>query len=90
MVSERRRRFLKLSAAAAAGTIGAQLLPQVILDALAVERFDWKLKKKIGRFAYLVSTVQALRAGLPQVIVSANGRALTGELALLGNGRYYG
>jgi phospholipase C len=37
MVSERRRHFLKLSAAAAAGAVGAQLLPKVILDALAVE-----------------------------------------------------
>jgi len=37
MVSERRRRFLKLSAAAAAGAVGAGLLPKVIRDALAVE-----------------------------------------------------
>ncbi|QIL21105.1 phospholipase C, phosphocholine-specific [Thermomonas sp. HDW16] len=37
MVSERRRHFLKLSAAAAAGTIGVQLLPKVIRDAIAVE-----------------------------------------------------
>ncbi|HEY0660241.1 MAG TPA: phospholipase C, phosphocholine-specific [Lysobacter sp.] len=37
MVSERRRHFLKLSAAAAAGAVGLQLLPKVIRDALAVE-----------------------------------------------------
>ncbi len=36
MVSERRRQFLKLSAAAAAGTIGLHCLPKAILDALAV------------------------------------------------------
>jgi len=37
MVSKHRRDFLKLSAAAATGAIGLQLLPQVIRDALAVE-----------------------------------------------------
>ena len=37
MVSERRRNFLKLSASAAVGAVGIQLLPKVIRDALAVE-----------------------------------------------------
>jgi phospholipase C len=37
MVSERRRHFLKLSATAAVGAVGIQLLPKVIRDALAVE-----------------------------------------------------
>jgi YegS/Rv2252/BmrU family lipid kinase len=60
------------------------------LDALAVETVDWKLKKRIGRYAYIVSMLKALRSGLPVVTASSPRQSASGELILLGNGRYYG
>jgi len=60
------------------------------LDARAVELVSWKLKKSAGPLAYLVAGFQALTEKQPQISASAAGREITGELALLGNGKFYG
>jgi diacylglycerol kinase (ATP) len=60
------------------------------LDARAVELMDWKLKKKIGQLAYVVSGFKALRETPACIHVSHGGRTYTGQLVLLGNGRLYG
>lgn len=60
------------------------------LDSRAIELVDWRQKKRIGRFAYLVAALKAMREVKPQVTVSAGGVGATGELVLIGNGRYYG
>jgi YegS/Rv2252/BmrU family lipid kinase len=60
------------------------------LDARAVELVSWKLKKTAGPLAYLVAGFQALAETQPQIFASAAGQKISGELALLGNGRLYG
>jgi diacylglycerol kinase (ATP) len=60
------------------------------LDARAIELVDWDLKKKIGPLAYVWAGLMALRDPASQ-ITAANGKnSATGELVLVGNGRYYG
>ena len=44
------------------------------MDARAIELVDWQHKKKIG----------------PEITVRVNGQSATGELVLVGNGRFYG
>ena len=51
---------------------------------------DWGLKKRIGPLAYVWASILALRGPLPEVTVEAAGRRVTGQLACLGNGRFYG
>jgi diacylglycerol kinase (ATP) len=60
------------------------------LDSKAVELVDWELKKKIGPLAYVVAGMKALRAGQPAITVSSVAGSITGELVLIGNGRFYG
>lgn len=60
------------------------------LDALAISLVDWELKKRIAQFAYVVAGFKALRAPQPHLTVEANGQCVTGELVLVGNGRFYG
>jgi YegS/Rv2252/BmrU family lipid kinase len=60
------------------------------LDARAVELVSWKLKKNAGPLAYVVAGLQALAEKQPRITVSADGKKLAGELALLGNGKFYG
>jgi diacylglycerol kinase (ATP) len=60
------------------------------LDARAVELVSWKLKKNAGPLAYVVAGLQALAEKQPRITVSADGKKLDGELALLGNGKFYG
>jgi len=60
------------------------------LDARAIELVSWKLKKSAGPLAYVVAGFQAWLEKQPQLTVRADGQSLTGELALFGNGRYYG
>ena len=60
------------------------------LDARAIELTDWSLKKKIGPLAYVVAGLKALREKKPQITVCADGKKFSGELVLVGNGRYYG
>ncbi len=60
------------------------------LDAQAVALLDWELKKKIGQFAYVFSALRALREKAPPVMVCADGRRVSAQLVLIGNGRFYG
>ncbi len=60
------------------------------LDARAVELVSWKLKKTAGPLAYVVAGFQALTEKQTQITASANGKVISGELVLLGNGRLYG
>ena len=60
------------------------------LDARAIELVDWQLKKKLGPLAYVWAGLVALR-GQPSQITATNGKhSATGELVLIGNGRFYG
>jgi len=59
-------------------------------DARAVELVQWNLKRKIGKFAYVVAGLQALRGPLPGISVTGDGKTLRGQLVLVGNGRFYG
>lgn len=60
------------------------------LDAKAVERVDWGLKKRTGYLAYVAAGLRALGEPQPAITVVAGSRRVTGELVLMGNGRYYG
>lgn len=60
------------------------------LDARAVELMEWKWKKRIGQFAYVVSGLKALREKTAAIEVSDGHRRYAGQLILLGNGRLYG
>jgi YegS/Rv2252/BmrU family lipid kinase len=60
------------------------------LDARAIELVSWKLKKSAGPLAYLVAGFQALTEKQAQITARADGKTISGELLLLGNGRYYG
>ena len=60
------------------------------LDARAIELVSWKLKKNAGPLAYVVAGLQALAEKQPRLTVRADGKKLDGELALLGNGKFYG
>ena len=50
----------------------------------------WPLKKKFGPLAYVMAGLKALRNRLPKITARVNGQNATGELILIGNGRYYG
>lgn len=60
------------------------------LDARAVELVSWKLKKNAGPLAYVVAGFQALMEKQPRILASADGKKISGELALLGSSRFYG
>jgi len=60
------------------------------MDARAIQLLDWSLKKKTGPLAYVFAGLKALRELQPRITVRANGQELTGELVLVGNGRFYG
>jgi diacylglycerol kinase (ATP) len=60
------------------------------LDARAIELVTWPLKKKFGPLAYVIAGVKALRSGLPKITAHVDGQNATGELILVGNGRFYG
>jgi diacylglycerol kinase (ATP) len=60
------------------------------LDARAIELVDWSQKKKIGPLAYVIAGLKALREKKPGIAFRANGENYSGELMLVGNGRFYG
>lgn len=74
--SRRRRWFAQLAGAG--------------LDARAISLVDWELKKRISQFAYIYAGMQAMREPHPLITVEADGRRVTGEFVLVGNGRFYG
>jgi len=60
------------------------------LDARAISLVDWQMKKRISQFAYVLAGLKAMREPQPTITVEADGRTVTGELVLVGNGRFYG
>jgi diacylglycerol kinase (ATP) len=64
------------------------------LDARAIELVSWSQKKKIGPLAYVVAGLKALRERQPQIRACEDSQAaqscLSGELVLIGNGKFYG
>lgn len=60
------------------------------LDSRAIELVNWELKKKIGGLAYVVAGIKALRESMPEIEVTNGDETFTGQLVLIGNGRYYG
>jgi diacylglycerol kinase family enzyme len=59
------------------------------LDSRAIELLSWELKKKIGPLAYVWAGLRAILEKQPTIDVESGDR-ISGQLALLGNGRYYG
>lgn len=60
------------------------------LDAAAIDRVRWRLKKIAGPIAYLWAGFGALFSDLPSVQVTGGPAPTGGQLVLLGNGRFYG
>lgn len=67
------------------------------LDSRAIELVSWKLKTRIGPLAYVYAGLKALGEPHPLITVEAcsetgiaTGQSHSGELVLMGNGRYYG
>jgi diacylglycerol kinase (ATP) len=59
-------------------------------DSRAIELVDFQQKKKFGAFAYVIAGLKALRGRHPQIVATNGKETLTGELVLIGNGRFYG
>lgn len=60
------------------------------LDSRAIALVDWRLKKKLGPLAYAIAGLRALSGPQPIISVQAGPHHATGELVLIGNGRFYG
>ena len=60
------------------------------LDARAIELTSWQLKKKFGAMAYVLAGFHAFCEKQNQITVSNGSQSVTGELVLIGNGRFYG
>ncbi len=60
------------------------------LDSEAIARVDWSLKKKFGPLAYVWAGFGALAGPLPRIRVTGGEAPVSAELALIGNGRFYG
>lgn len=60
------------------------------LDSRAIELVDWSLKKKIGPLAYIAAGFKALDEDQTSILVSDGAHSVSGELVLVGNGRFYG
>lgn len=58
-------------------------------DARAVELVSWKLKKRIGRFAYVWAGLGALKKSQSKVEVQTTNSREEGDFILIGNGRFY-
>jgi len=59
-------------------------------DARSVELVNWEMKKKVGPAAYVLAGLQALNGKQPQIAICCDGQKQTGELILIGNGKFYG
>jgi YegS/Rv2252/BmrU family lipid kinase len=60
------------------------------LDARAIELTDWELKKKVGPLAYVVAGFKAMARPASRITVTNGSHTATGELVLIGNGKFYG
>lgn len=65
-------------------------LAGVGFDAFTLCFVSWKWKKKIGKIAYWLASVQALFHTHPKLICKWDEQSIPCELALIGNGRHYG
>jgi diacylglycerol kinase (ATP) len=59
-------------------------------DARAVEGVSWELKKRLGKWAYVISGLRALRSARAPVRVASGSEVARGDFVMIGNGRYYG
>jgi diacylglycerol kinase (ATP) len=59
------------------------------LDARAVELVEWEQKKRMGQFAYVMAGIKALREPRSTLRIADGSREVTGQLVLIGNGRFY-
>jgi YegS/Rv2252/BmrU family lipid kinase len=59
-------------------------------DARAIELVDFSVKKKIGPLAYVIAGLKALREKKMKMTARADGQNFSGELILIGNGKFYG
>lgn len=59
-------------------------------DSRAVELVAWDLKKRIGKYAYVVAGLKAWLGHLPPIEAANGTHRASGPLALVGNGRFYG
>jgi YegS/Rv2252/BmrU family lipid kinase len=73
--SPHRRYFLQLAGAG--------------IDARAMQLVDWAWKKKTGQLAYVAAGLRALREAQPVITVEGS-KPMSGQLVLVGNGRFYG
>jgi YegS/Rv2252/BmrU family lipid kinase len=71
----RRRRFLQMAGAG--------------WDARAIELVSWKLKKRIGRLAYVWAGFGALNEQKARIVVRGGNETHEGEFLLIGNGKFY-
>lgn len=60
------------------------------LDARAIARVRWDLKKRFGPLAYVYAGFGALAERCAPLQATSSTRRASGELVLVGNGRYYG
>ncbi len=60
------------------------------LDSRAISLVDWEAKKKLGPLAYIRAGFKALREPQPVIHAGDGRRTVTGEMVLVGNGRFYG
>jgi diacylglycerol kinase (ATP) len=65
-------------------------LAGVGLDARAIELLNLQYKKKIGPLAYVIAGLKALRERKTKIAIRADGLNFSGELVLIGNGKFYG
>jgi diacylglycerol kinase family enzyme len=75
-----------------AGETRFLLMAGIGFDAEVVHRVDLRLKRRLGKLAYLVSAVQVFSSRSPQPfeVVLEDGSVLTGFGVIIGNGRFYG
>ena len=59
-------------------------------DSRAVELVAWELKRRVGKYAYVVAGLKAWLGKLPPIRARANGAEADGPLVVVGNGRFYG
>jgi diacylglycerol kinase (ATP) len=59
-------------------------------DAASLKLVSWELKKKVGKLAYWIAGFRALIGRHPHLTCEWEGKKLSCECALVGNGRYYG
>lgn len=60
------------------------------LDAEAIALVDWESKRKYRQLAYVWAGIRALLRPQMKIVARIGGTERTGELVLVGNGRFYG